>query len=217
MTKEQATQLVWEYMQLHHPLKKADIIFVLGSLDERVAHYASDLWKEGWAPWLVFSGDGRQHSDSLLKDAYGGKAEADHMAAIGLASGVPEEVIIIENKANNSGENYQFTKPLLAARSINTDRVIIVQKPYMERRAYATGKIQWPNSELIVTSPPTEDFDTYVHDAFDPDLVRNIMVGDLQRIKEYPAKGFQIEQVIPTEVWEAYEFLVAAGYTKRLL
>ena len=217
MTKERATRLIWEYMQLHHQLEKADIIFVLGSLDERVAHHASNLWKERWAPWLVFSGDGTQHEDSLLKDAYGGKTEADHMASIALANGVPEEAIVIENRANNSGENYQFTKPLLAARGINTNKVIIVQKPYMERRAYATGKIQWPHSELIVTSPQTENFDTYVHNAFDPDLVRNIMTGDLQRIKEYPAKGFQIEQVIPVVVWEAYEYLVAAGYTKRLL
>lgn len=217
MTKEQAVDLAWEYMQLHHQLEKAEIIFVLGSLDERVAHYAAQLWKEGWAPWLVFSGDGRKHSDSLLKDAYGGKAEADHMAAIAFASGVPEDVIIIENKANNSGENYSFTKPLLEAKGIDTTKVIIVQKPYMERRAYATGKIHWPSSELVVTSPPAANFNEYVHNAFDPDLVINIMIGDLQRIKEYPAKGFQIEQEIPDEVWAAYEYLVSAGYTKRLL
>src|SRR3989338_5454204 len=43
------------------------------------------------------------------------------------------------------------------------------------------------------------------------------MVGDMQRIKEYPAKGFQIEQGIPNEVWQAYEFLVAQGYNKRLI
>lgn len=43
------------------------------------------------------------------------------------------------------------------------------------------------------------------------------MVGDLQRIKEYPAKGFQIEQEIPDEVWSAYETLVAAGYDKHLI
>ncbi len=217
MTNEQATALVWEYMLLHHQLEKADIIFVLGSLDERVAHYAAELWKSNWAPWLVFSGDGRQHSDELLKDAYGGRTEADHMMAIAVASGVPKEHIIVENRANNSGENYQFTEPLLTARGIARNMVIIVQKPYMERRAYATGKIHWPNSQLIVTSPPVAGFDAYIKNAFDPDLIRNIMVGDLQRIKEYPTKGFQIPQAIPDDVWAAYEYLVAAGYTKRLL
>lgn len=43
------------------------------------------------------------------------------------------------------------------------------------------------------------------------------MVGDLQRIKEFPKLGFQIEQDIPSDVWEAFEALVARGYDKYLL
>jgi hypothetical protein len=44
-----------------------------------------------------------------------------------------------------------------------------------------------------------------------------VMVGDLQRIKEYPKLGFQIEQEIPKDVWEAWEELVKLGYIKYLL
>jgi hypothetical protein len=43
------------------------------------------------------------------------------------------------------------------------------------------------------------------------------MVGDLQRIKIYPARGFQIEQEIPEPVWQAFEVLVRAGYDKYLI
>ncbi len=43
------------------------------------------------------------------------------------------------------------------------------------------------------------------------------MVGGLQRIKEYPKLGFQIERDIPTEVWAAYEELVKLDYDKRLI
>jgi len=43
------------------------------------------------------------------------------------------------------------------------------------------------------------------------------MVGDLQRIKAYPEKGYQIEQEIPIEVWEANQQLIALGYDKRIL
>jgi hypothetical protein len=42
-------------------------------------------------------------------------------------------------------------------------------------------------------------------------------VGDLQRIRIYPAKGFQIPQVIPEHVWTAYEALIAAGYNRYLV
>jgi hypothetical protein len=43
------------------------------------------------------------------------------------------------------------------------------------------------------------------------------MVGDLQRIRLYPDKGFQIPQEIPGEIWNAYEQLVAAGFTGHLV
>jgi len=43
------------------------------------------------------------------------------------------------------------------------------------------------------------------------------MVGDLQRIAIYPKQGFQIAQEIPVDVWDAFEQLVALGYTKHLI
>jgi len=47
--------------------------------------------------------------------------------------------------------------------------------------------------------------------------VIHIMVGDLQRIKLYPAKGFQIEQEIPDNVWQAFEELVTLGFDQQLV
>ena len=43
------------------------------------------------------------------------------------------------------------------------------------------------------------------------------MTGDLQRIREYPKSGYQIEQEIPDEIWNAFEQLVAAGYNRHLI
>jgi hypothetical protein len=43
------------------------------------------------------------------------------------------------------------------------------------------------------------------------------MVGDLQRLVVYGQKGWSAPQAVPPEVMAAYEGLVAAGYTKRLL
>ena len=44
-----------------------------------------------------------------------------------------------------------------------------------------------------------------------------MMMGDLQRIKLYPEKGFQVYQEIPDDVWAAYEELVAMGFDKQLV
>jgi hypothetical protein len=90
----------------------------------------------------------------------------------------------------------------------------------MERRSYATFRKVWPEKELLVTSPQVsmdQYLNQYSHHALSADDVIGIMVGDLQRIRAYPAKGFQIHQDIPDDVWEAYEELVKAGYDSYLL
>jgi uncharacterized SAM-binding protein YcdF (DUF218 family) len=86
----------------------------------------------------------------------------------------------------------------------------------MERRSYATFKKQWPDKELQVTSPQLS-FAAYPTEEISLEHVINIMVGDLQRIKLYPEKGYQIYQEIPQAVWEAYELLVSMGYDEQLV
>lgn len=216
MTKAEAVDLIWGYMHMGHALKKADLIFLLGSIDKRVGHHAAKLFKESWSERLAISGDGTKHVNRLLKNPYGGKTEAEVLKQVAVEDGVPESAIIIEDKANNTGENFNFTTPILKENGVEVKTVIVVQKPYMERRAYATGKIWWPEVEIILSSPPGS-FSEYVGDTLEPDEVINIMVGDLQRIKEYPKKGFQIGQGVPNEVWNAFEYLVSLGYNKNLI
>jgi hypothetical protein len=66
-----------------------------------------------------------------------------------------------------------------------------------------------------VTSPRIP-YSEYPLPWLSKDDVINIIVGDLQRIRLYPEKGFQIPQEIPDDVWAAFEQLVAMGYVKHL-
>lgn len=202
---------IWDYHHLNHQLKKADCIFVLGSHDTRVAEYAADLFLQGLSPYTIFSGGLGSLTASIFK-----KPEAEIFADIAIARGVPQDKIIIENKSTNTGENVQFTREILKQRGLDFNSFILVQKPYMERRTYATFKKIWPEKEFIVTSPPI-DFVNYPNDKISKERVINVMVGDLQRIKVYPERGFQISQEIPGNVWEAYEKLVKYGFTTHLI
>ena len=202
---------LWDYMHMNHGIEKADCIMALGSHDLRVAERAAELYLQGWAPLLIFSGG----LGNFTKEMWTEK-EADKFAAIAVRMGVPADAIIIENMSTNTGENVQFTKALLAEKGLHPQSFILVQKPYMERRTYATFEKNWPGKKMMVTSPQIP-FAEYPTDEIPLDYLVNIMVGDLQRIKEYPAKGFQIYQEIPADVWDAYEQLVAAGYNKHLI
>jgi uncharacterized SAM-binding protein YcdF (DUF218 family) len=208
-------QAIWDYHKLNQQLEKADAILVLCSHDERVAERGAELFKEGWAPSLIFSGGAGSITRQLWSEP-----EAERFARIAINQGVPAEKILIENQSSNTGENIRFTKQLLEERGLVLQKFIVVQKPYMERRSYATLRKMWPDKEVIVTSPQTtfeEYLRTYSNSALSSTDVISIMVGDLQRIRVYPARGFQIEQHVPDEILDAYEQLVAAGFTKHLI
>lgn len=208
---EDLARLIWDYHHLHHRLQPADLILALGSNDTRVAERAAELYLAGWAGTLIFSGG----AGALTRDRFD-RPEAEIFADIARDRGVPARAILIEPHSTNTGENIVFSRRLLAERGIEPKRIILVQKPYMERRAYATFKKIWPEPELIVTSPESS-FEDYPTADLPFDLVVNIMVGDLQRIRLYPGLGFQIEQEIPDEVWEAGQKLISLGYNRHLV
>jgi uncharacterized SAM-binding protein YcdF (DUF218 family) len=206
---------LWDYHHMNHSPERSEVILVLCSHDTAVAGRGARLYLEGWAPLLVFSGGLGVITKNLWSEP-----EAELFASIAREMGVPDERILVETRSTNTGENVQFTKRLLAERGIEPRSLILVQKPYMERRTFATFKRYWPGPRVSVTSPQVsfEEYLTkYSNRALTEDDVVGIMVGDLQRIRLYPEKGFQIPQEIPAGVWAAYEELVRAGYDKYLI
>ncbi|KAI4859306.1 DUF218 domain-containing protein [Hypoxylon rubiginosum] len=206
-------ELLYNYHQLHMPLSKdIDAVFCLCSLDTRVAQRAAQLFLDGYGHYLIFSGG----AGKLTQDRFD-KPEALVFADIALKMGVPQEKVLVEPLSTNTGENVRFTYALLQEKGLQLNSFLLVQKPYMERRTYATFKKQWPDpsTRIMVTSPQLK-WNEYPNEDNPKDLVINIAVGDLIRIREYPSKGFQIPQNIPDEIWEAGRRLVRAGYDSHL-
>ena len=206
---------LWNYHRLNHQLAPADVILVLCSHDERVAERGAQLFLEGYAPLLIFSG-----GQGAITQRLWNEPEAERFARIAMRMHVPHDAILIESKSTNTGENVKFTRKLLAERGVDPQKFIVVQKPYMERRSYATFLNYWPEKQVVVTSPQVSFADylaAYTHSSLSPDDVVGIMAGDLQRIRFYPELGYQIAQEIPDDVWDAFEQLVDAGYDKYLI
>ncbi len=210
-TTDELARTLWDYMLLRHVLVPADVILVLGSNDVRVGEHGARLFLRKLAPLMVCSGNlGRLTAGRFEQ------SEAATFADAAVRLGVPRSSILIEAASTNTGENVDFSRALLAARGIRPARVIVVQKPYMERRAWATFKRRWPEPDLQVTSPPIP-YDEYPTAEIPKDLVIDIMVGDVQRMRVYAERGFQVPQPMPDEVWAAWRELVARGYTSHLV
>jgi len=204
----------WDYMRLVHAPRPADLILTLGSFDPNAAIHAAGLWRAGLAPKIVMSG-GIAHRGGLLDTGWD-KTEARVFADVAMREGVPAEAILLEERAENTGNNFVFGWAVARQAGLEPRRILVVAKPYMTRRGYATGRVKWPEAELIMQC---EEIDVLDYFAREPDPERTLLalVGDLHRILVYPALGFSIVQDVPPPVIDALRALVAAGYGARLL
>lgn len=204
-------KVLWNYHVMGEKQQQADFILVLGSHDTRAAEHAVNLFNSGFAPLIVCSGGFGKVTRESWKEP-----EGLYFRRILKERGIPDGIILAECEATNTGDNFRFTKNLLLERGISVSSGIIVTKPYMARRAFATGSLQWPEIEWHVSCSPIT-FEDYPNEEVSQAKMINLMVGDLQRIAVYPTKGFQILQDIPPEVWTSYRALVSAGYVDFVL
>ncbi|MFI0453725.1 YdcF family protein [Actinomadura sp. 6N118] len=202
---------LWAYHQMGHQIRPVDVIIGLGSHDLSVATYAAQLWRDAVAPLIVFTGANAPTTTARFP---GG--EAVHYREHARSLGVREDAILIEPRATNTAENLTFTRDLLAEREVIPRSVMLISRPYQQRRAYATCRKIWPEVEVICGSMPVA-IDDYVTSIGDVDRVVNMLVGDTQRIWIYAERGFAISQPMPDDVRQAYERLVTCGYTNRLV
>jgi uncharacterized SAM-binding protein YcdF (DUF218 family) len=194
-----------------HEVRPCSVAIGLGSHDLGVADTTAALYRDGMAPLIVFTGATSRTTRDRMP-----RGEAEHYRERALELGVPADAILVEPNARNTGENITFSRVLLADQGIEVSSVLLVCKPYEERRAYATARKLWPDVEWVCASAPMS-FVEYIASISDERLVIDMLVGAQQRLMIYPAEGFMIRQEIPADVETAYRRLVVDGFTSRLV
>ena len=207
-------QTVWDYLGMHQTPEQADVIVGFGNFNTNIARRAAELYRQGLAPVVLFTGGLGRNTEGLLPEP-----EAVRFARVAMECGVPEKAILLEPESTNTAENILFTRRLLEARGIPHERILGVHQPFMERRITAAMGVYWPEQAFRVTSPQVSISD-YLADAKKQGVTENaavsVIVGDFQRMDLYAKKGYQTPQYIPPEAWEAFHALVAMGFDKQL-
>ncbi|WP_037641371.1 YdcF family protein [Streptomyces exfoliatus] len=204
-------QLLWDFQQMGHTPRPCSVAVGLGSHDLGVADVAVGLYRQGLAPVIVFTGATSPTTRERMP-----RGEAEHYRERAVESGVPEDAVLVEPRARNTGENIRFSRELLAERGIDVASVLLVSKPYEERRAYATARKLWPDVEVVCASSPMT-LAEYADSIQDARLVLDMLVGAVQRLMVYPAQGFMVTTDIPRPVVVAFERLRDQGFTSRLV
>lgn len=113
------------YLSPQNQLQKSDaIVAISGGETQSRAAEAIKLYKEGWAPALIFSG-------AALDPASPSNAAVMKQLAIG--QGVPPDAIIVEEKSANTSQNAQRVAQIVQEQEIK--QIILVTSPYHQRRA----------------------------------------------------------------------------------
>lgn len=216
MTEEalRLARIIWDYHQLKHEPIPADIIVALGTNDLRVAEFAADLYHRGYGKTVLCTG-GIAHDSDLLATNWP-VPEAEMYAEVLERRGVPKERILLETRALNTAENIILTREFLRQAGIRPRNILIAVKPFMQRRAWATMAVEWPEMPGSVASPRLT-LDEYFTAELAPEKIVNIIVGDLQRLWVYARKGYSAPQRLPDEVKRAFDGLVALGFTEHLI
>ena len=208
-------EILYFFQRIDDQLEYCDIILVPCSHDIRVADYASKLFLS-WYGWRLIFSWWVAHQDDLLSTGWN-KTEAEIFSDRAIKLGVSPENIICEKEAKNTGENIQKSMNIIEQKNILCDSILLVQKPYMQRRAFATFKkiFSLPYNKLLATAPQIAFLD-YPNEEINMDTLINILVWDIQRLIIYPKMWYQIPIDIPQEVLDAYEELKKRGFTKHI-
>jgi uncharacterized SAM-binding protein YcdF (DUF218 family) len=204
-------EALWSFHNIATPSPgPADLVIGLGSYLLAVADRAAELVARGVAPRLLFcGGQGNWTRDRWIS------TEADRFRDRAVQCGVAPDAIDIETRSTNLGENLGYARSLVEARMPNVKRVAIVTKANTTRRVALTKAIVWPDVEAQYGAPDIHWTRQAVAPLTTDDIICE-MVGDLARIIEYPALGYQAPIDIPPHVRDAYRVLVDAGYTAHL-
>ncbi|MBA3574442.1 MAG: YdcF family protein [Pseudonocardiales bacterium] len=204
-------ETLWNYNHMGHELRPCDVGIGLGSHDIGVATCTAQLYHRGMFSRIVFTGANAPTTVDRFP-----RGEAVHYREHAIELDIPADAILIETRAQNTGQNIEYTRQLLADSRIKVRSAIMVSRPYQQRRVFATCKKVWPELDVICASQPLP-LQEYLEIIGDAKLAIETMVGDTQRHELFAKYDYAIPQELPDSVRAAYHRLVDAGFTSRLL
>ena len=137
--------------------EKVDAIFMPGGSHPELPEYAAELYRQGYAKWLIPSGGVSVKRDKWpgvrsKADIYDGNYKSDYefFTDALIKNGVPIEVIVGENKSGHTRDNAFLSRKIVDERNIKIKTAIIVCKAFHARRCLMLYQMAFPDVEIKV-------------------------------------------------------------------
>jgi uncharacterized SAM-binding protein YcdF (DUF218 family) len=133
--------------QVDSKCSPADAIVAIsgGDTDAR-AREAIELYQQGWAPYIIFSGAAQDKQ---------GTSNAAAMAQQALGAHVPSSAILLDEASINTADNASQVRPIVVDHDFK--RLILVTSPYHQRRASIEFNRRLGDIATIINHPTKTD------------------------------------------------------------
>ena len=185
---ERFIRAVTEFIFVEDAPEKADVIFVPGSRKILHAIRAAELYREGYAPYVLPSGKYgialgefkplKEPLRSEYPEAYASEWEL-HRAVL-MKHGVPEDAILREDKSTYTWENAQFSRDVLQQAGLPCRTAILCCQAFHARRALLYYQAAMPQTRFIVC--PVQTPGCTREDWFLTEKGRARVLGEVQRL-----------------------------------
>jgi uncharacterized SAM-binding protein YcdF (DUF218 family) len=193
---------IFNYLYLNEPPRKADLVIGFGHFDTRVPARCLELHEQGLAPLILFTGGVGAGSTGLNKP----EAEVFLEEAKRLQPRLEESKVMLENQSTNTGENIRFSIKKMQENGYwppgGFQKILLVATPYRQRRVFRTCRLFFSGTELV-NCPPASHYekDSRLYASKGEDLDQ-LLLGEMKRLRDYPAKGFMEKENIPPHLLE---------------
>lgn len=173
-----AFDCISDFIFVENKVEPADIILVSGGSVPTLMERAAELYNQGLAPYILPSGGANVKISGYA-------TEWEYLREIGIINGVPQEVILKEDKARHTFENAELSLKVLNERCIKISRAILVCKAYHSRRALLTYKTAFSENVEFFISTVADRRNTQKDNWFLDGERISLVMGEVTKIGQY--------------------------------
>jgi len=210
-TIDEAARLAFDYLAEVDPIEAPpyDAVMGFGMFDLSLPRFCGELYSRGQVQRIIFTGG----IGAGTGDLGGREADVWQQTLVQAHPTIPAADLVLENQSTNTGENVSFTADLIArtrpdlAFGVGIHRVIIVASPTRLRRTWLTLRRQHPGLGVTRRLPSTtmaRDAALYASQGLD---YHRHLLGELDRLVAYPARGWIVDEPLPPALVAAREVL----------
>lgn len=166
--------------------EKVDAIFLPGGSHPEQPEFAAELYRKGYAKWLIPSGGISVKRDKWpgvrsKADRYNGDHQSDceFFTDVLLKNGVPASAIIGEDKSGHTRDNAFFSRKAVDERGVDIKTALIVCKAFHARRCLMLYQMAFPNVSIKVC--PVHCYNITKDNWFESETGTDRVLGELAR------------------------------------